>query len=825
MVSIEWMLEVEEDIDAWTAQADADDDDELDDEMVEIGEENLDQLAERCADAKQLEDVFLPALFKLIRHMMGQSTATWKHARACVMAVSQVVEHIEEEAWIDQCVGFVHQQLSHAHPRVRDAAFRAVGQVAYDHEPYVQESHHELLLPAIVVALDDVNIRVAASACSAFTALGDELDSDDIYPYIDDLVTKMFKRLHQGETRSMKEQCLSGIAVVGEVAEEHFVPYYSQVMPVLKQIIAAPASDDKNKVLRGKAFECISLIGDAVGKETFVGDAHDVMKVMMETVQGGLAADDQSREYIHESSIRIAMTLEKEFKPYVPMLLPSVIKTLSQKPQEVDPLSLPDDEDDDKEDMSLQLVGEKVMGLKTSVLKEMEDALSLVLTLAQALEEEYCEFLAPTCECLLPLLDFGLSEDVREKTFKTWETLAENARDAAEKGLIQPVIVRELVTGFLNATVSAMMKTPDNDSLDSSALCALQAQAVGISGVIRKAGPGVLGKDEVTKLSGVIATMLGKVSMGKDDPVDGNPKRKHRKKAREDDDDDDDDSDIEPHAATRQSVRFCLADAAGALMRTNGEEFAEVGLPSFMQGVQRLLQGDSSDGDRSLALYICRDVVDCVGERSVPYWNGFMERALGCVTDKCPAVRQYAAGCLGNAARVAIFGQMAPAAAQRLALVIQKQGERHRRRRAVNKDARQVALAVDAAIGAFGMICEHQEQRIGGDNTAAWRMWLNSLPLRCDQEEGQKVHAQLLELMVRNHTFLTAPDQAPQVLQVLAEVYETRFSNSELNKKIAKLAASSSDEFQKFSADLQEKQRKKVERMIKDGQDAAGGSA
>lgn len=194
---------------------------------------------------------------------------------------------------------------------------------------------------------------------------------------------------------------------------------------------------------------------------------------------------------------------------------------------------------------------------------------------------------------------------------------------------------------------------------------------------------------------------------------------------------------------------------------------------------------------------------------------------MGCVTDKCPAVRQYAASCLGNAAKLPIFGQMAPAAAQRLALVIQKQGERHRRRRAANKDAKEVAMAVDAAIGAFGLICEHQEQMIGGDNAAAWNMWLNSLPLRCDQEEAQKVHTQLIELVVRNHSFVTAAEQLPKVLTIFADVYETRFSNSDLNKKMAAAISSAGEVSQKIAADFSEKHRKKVERMLKSGQIAA----
>merc|ERR1719329_499238 len=108
-----------------------------------------------------------------------------------------------------------------------------------------------------------------------------------------------------------------------------------------------------------------------------------------------------------------------------------------------------------------------------------------------------------------------------------------------------------------------MLQLPSGDALDSSALGALQAQAIGVAGVVKKAGTGVLGKDEVGQLAGVIAQILGIVSMGKDDPIDGGKKRHQKKKRMEEDDDDDDDSDFgEEGAATRQSVRFCLADVS-----------------------------------------------------------------------------------------------------------------------------------------------------------------------------------------------------------------------------------------------------------------------
>eukprot|EP00974_Lingulodinium_polyedra_P027435 2652043-Lingulodinium_polyedra.AAC.1 len=65
------------------------------------------------------------------------------------MAILQVVEHVGETSWVDQCVELISRNLAHAHPRVRYAAFSAGAQIANDHSPYVQETHHELLLPAV----------------------------------------------------------------------------------------------------------------------------------------------------------------------------------------------------------------------------------------------------------------------------------------------------------------------------------------------------------------------------------------------------------------------------------------------------------------------------------------------------------------------------------------------------------------------------------------------------------------------------------------------------------------------------------------------------
>lgn len=816
VLNIEWMLDVEEDVERWTSKADETEDDyEIDGDTVELGEENMDRLAEQCCEKDQMEDVFLPLLFKVIRQALGATNSTWKHIRSCVMAVNQVVEYIEEESWIDHCITFLLPHLSHEHPRVRFSAFSAVAQVAYDHDEYVGQNHCETLLPAILKGLDDPNVRVATAAASALSSLAEEIDEDDLEPHIEELMTKLFTRLKLGQVRTLQEACLSAIAALAEAAEELFAPYYGHVAPVLKEIIRTASSEDK-KMLRCKAFECASLVGSAVGKEIFLADAHEMMQIMVSCFQAGFAPDDQTREYMHEAAGRVASVLKKDFKPYMPAMLPGLLKSLQQKPVEV---AGDKDVDEEGNEMSLADVDGKTLGMKTSAVEEMSESLTLVSELLGSLEDGCVEFLPSICSVLIPLLEFPIASKLQESAFECWQQIIHCASSAAGAGACDASVVGQLLGEFLKATVGMMSKFPTNqDAQDGQPLEQLMLQSSAVADVLRKSGKGFLAKTDIADLVKMLVMLLDRISLSEGEEVQALPKRRRKgQEAQAEADSDDEDSDDDEIEATRQTVRYSLVDVAGALMAAGRADFVEVGLPTFMELVKTILP-DPSEGKRSLALYIADEVVDVLGELSVPYWDVFMESACNSITDKCAAVRLYSALTIGHASLQPIFAKIAPVAASQVARVLQKHGERHRRRRAVKNDAKQVALATDAAIWALGMICEHQEANIGGDTASAWRMWLTNMPPRRDREIAQKATHQLLELVVRNHPVVASPEQLPTVLGVFADVYRTRSSNPILDKEIAAaIARAGAVHVKQFAAGLPERQRKKVDSMLKDG--------
>ena len=66
---------------------------------------------------------------------------------------------------------------------------------------------------------------------------------------------------------------------MAQVSEESFAPYYGSFMPGIKQILTTAMSPEQ-ALLRGKAMECVGLLGEAVGATVFAPDALEIMTLL-----------------------------------------------------------------------------------------------------------------------------------------------------------------------------------------------------------------------------------------------------------------------------------------------------------------------------------------------------------------------------------------------------------------------------------------------------------------------------------------------------------------------------------------------------------------
>ena len=87
------------------------------------------------------------------------------------------------------------------------------------------------------------------------------------------------------------------------------------------------------RMLRGKAMECLSLIGVAVGKERFKGDAKDVMDVLIKTQELELEPDDPQVSFLLQACARVCKCLGGDFQPFLPFVIPPLLRSALTDPE------------------------------------------------------------------------------------------------------------------------------------------------------------------------------------------------------------------------------------------------------------------------------------------------------------------------------------------------------------------------------------------------------------------------------------------------------------------------------------------------------------
>jgi HEAT repeat protein len=742
---MQFMLELEEsDVAAWS-QRFSDSDDGEDASNYDVGLENVDRFAQSFGG-----DKVLPAVFALVGEFIRQS---WQHKVSAIMTLSQCAEVIEDDSHTDAVVQLLLEQLKDPHPRVRYAALHALGQSSTDCSPHIQEAWHEQILPALTAAIDDPVLRVGSHACAAFVNFAEECDVDVLLPHMDVMMEKLYRRLTANNVRQVRENAITATAVIAGVTEVHFVKFYPHVMPLLKDVVLRATGPDE-RTLRGKAFECLSLLGIAVGKETFLPDAVEAMKAIVTLQQQNQLDDEEGtlKSFVFESLQRICKVLGTDFSQYLPVVLPPLLGSFSVQPSEVsDP--------EDQQDMTLMLLGNsKVVGLKTSHIEDLQSALTTVSTFVELLGGAgYKDFVRETAMRLMPLLEFQFDDEVKSLAITTWGNLVKCAGDVNDGPLAM-----DLLKGYLDYAFKSM---PHEDDLDI-----LEVQARGVSSCVSAAPSGLIDAAKATELMNLVFKLL----------EESFKRRKEQEQEQEEEDLDEDDLETaEQEKEKDESVRISLVEIGASLMKKHKPVFIQVAMPMFNQMIAKLVAPSNSIQDRSLALYVACDYLEHLGSDSVSAWPLFMEQLFSAVTDPNVQLRQAACYGINVASRIPEFATVAAQAVQRLLMTIEQP----------NSKSEDNIMATENAVAALGHVCEKHEAALGPNAQRCWDKWIASLPIKEDEDEGQISHAQLLRLVQAQHVGIIGANSAnlPKVLHVLVQVYKRRSCSDDTSKGIAKL--------------------------------------
>jgi len=780
------LAEVDDSEDAlrtWAERMDDEEGDEDDDEMFLSGEDAL----ERLCEALTVENIGAP-LFTAIG--MQASQQDWRAKHASLTAIKQVSENLEEEEHINEFTRLLLPQMEHPHPRVRFMALEALGQLSESVEGY-QERWHAQVVPALVRKFDDPVDRVSAAALECFTKFGEELEKPLMMNYATGIMEKLIAKLSSSKHRGVREESITSMAVIAGSIESDFKGYYDHVMPIMKQVVMNATSKQESR-LRGKAFECMSLLGAAVGKEKFLQDAQAAMGEMLRT---SVDSDDIQSDYIKQASERICKVLKRDFAPFLPNLLPSIFETLKLDQDTLAALAAVaegaggDAEDgDDPTYMQAVIGGGKVVKVKNTKFEEMQQAVQLLHTLCSELEGAYMDCIQMTAEALLPLLVIPeeipvFLDEVRDAAFKTWGALIKSSKaGAAERGATDTTTPHLLQT-LLSRVSAGMEKDCDPESIGSA--------AEGIAECLKAAGPGYLTEAQA---QGLVQQAFAHI----DRSFARNTSESPFTAQDEDGDEDEDEQDQE------LLCRRHLVEVLEGVMLSAPQVFITC-LPFCSQKLQQWL---AVKDNRVLAMDLASNIVEHLGENGKPVWPVFMPTMISALESDDAEERLEAADIMNVAASVPAFAEVAPTVFQKLANLLGVQKKAPKKRNLMSK------MALDNAVAALVRMSQHQAAACPA-GLDCWGLALSKCPLRDDQDEGKKTHKILVELVLKQHEGILGPNFANlgKLLSIFAEVHSVEaMSDTECDAGIEKIFKTLPQDLVKSHvSSFSEKQIKKIE--------------
>ncbi|KJE88836.1 hypothetical protein CAOG_00415 [Capsaspora owczarzaki ATCC 30864] len=390
---------------------------EDEDETAIVGEQALDRIAVALGGKTLISAVLAP-----ISQML--QSQDWRHRLGALMAISAIGEgaHGVLKQYLPEILTQVSHSLVDPNPRVRFGACNAIGQMATDFAPIIQEQYAQLFMNGVLPLLDETSFpRLQGHGSAALVNFTDipaeaamEMDStlgDVLRPHLDAILTRLLNLLSTPH-RFIHEQVITTIGIIADAVEESFVPYYNNFMPLLRTVLLDLTHDPEAAGLRGRVMECITLIGLAVGKDIFQQDAAEVMSIL---VAQPLSVEDPQLPYVLTAATRICKVLRKDFIVYLDAIWPALIAAASIQPElmvfeEDDPKAA---DFENRPGWESARLDSQIVSVRTSTLDDKATACEMLICIARELQELFAPRVSDIATLMLPLLRFYFHDGVR----------------------------------------------------------------------------------------------------------------------------------------------------------------------------------------------------------------------------------------------------------------------------------------------------------------------------------------------------------------------------------------------------------------------------
>jgi len=715
---------------------------------------------DRLLGSLEEEDIF-PIVERIIEHSM--SNPDWRYHNAALMIAGQIGEYCSEVEKVRALISILVSHISHRHPKVRSAALYAIGLLSDYMKPQFQETFGKDLIPPMVKAVEDEVPHVQSKACAALANFLEDAKSYIAIEVAPALLPKLIKAIQVGIS-IVKENAVDCISAIAESAEEEFEKYYNELVPFL--IFCFKKFHAKEyRELRAHILQCLVITSTAVGLKSFIKFGDTIIELLLAT-QDSLtntegARDDPQRFYLLESWKGLCMLLKKEFAPYLPRMIPGVLKIAAAMPV----MGIGESLNAGSLDSVLKEVSntpDDEVDLQTSEIEEKVSAIQMLQVFASELEELYMPYVEDTTKIIEPVLNFRPNQELRKDAADTLPTLLRCLKKAN--------IAKEMFIAAGSRYINILLVTHDKEPSTDAKIY----QILALKNVY----------DEMEHFMSIndVKVLTEKIFQYFKDSSDRKNKVEQDSKDEKDEDEKEDEEASEGVKAmieNEEEYQKHLTYLIGSVEKFHKDEFLPLIQTLLNSIVQPYLLGNHTA--QTIAIFLIDDLLEYLGVAKLgeELWKQLAVRILNYATSENHEVRQAACYGIGALAQEggSVFGSICVQCLTTLAAAIEIKKD------STDKDS--WSSARDNAIASIGKILKYQPNTVSFGEI--WSKWLHYLPLKTDRDEAKIIHEFVMDTLLSNPEMAIGADGSllKKIIRIIIAIFDKKLIKKKLYPKLA----------------------------------------
>ena len=397
--------------------------------------------------------------------------------QAGIMALGMIVEGAPDfiNTQLHEIFPLVMRLLGDNERKVRRAALDCVMRIA-EELPEELGKEHQKLMPAVVIHLDNAtksltgpedkaNMDTIKACTNCIDCLVEGMDSDDIKPYISELMSRLTQLYQHHPDFKIKAVAIQAIGNVAACAKTTFLPYFEDTMHSLSEYVELKDSVEELD-LRSTTCDSMGSMALAVGPKEF---QRYVRPLMLATMEGTKLDHPGLKETSYLFWGTMAKVYEGEFKPFLGEVLEALFECLATEESELE-VDL-GDEAEDLAGKEINIGGKKIkvaalsnddivsaediedlddeiadadsdddwddMDIVTAVAQEKEIAVEALGEILTHTTRDYLPYMEKTVETVVPLLEHsyeGVQKAAISTLFRAYTAMWNLQSDEQKRG-------------------------------------------------------------------------------------------------------------------------------------------------------------------------------------------------------------------------------------------------------------------------------------------------------------------------------------------------------------------------------------------------------